>query len=76
MQRQLSRILWALMTLTVAARAEVLFSDPFTYPDGALTVNAAAKWATHSGTAGQAEVAGGASPSTSSAGSSNFRTIL
>ena len=45
-------------TLAISATAAVIIDETFTYRDGALTGNAA--WDTHSGTAGQISVVGGA----------------
>lgn len=49
----------------ISATATVLIDETFTYSDGALTGNAA--WNTHSGTAGQITVSGGAITLTDSA---------
>ena len=38
------------------ARASVIFSDNFTYPDGPLVGAPGSPWANHSGTAGQVNV--------------------
>src|SRR5438876_8044337 len=43
--------------LAVHARAAVIFSDNFTYPDGPLVGAPGSTWASHSGTAGQVNVA-------------------
>ena len=43
----------------LSARAAVVLSDDFAYSDGALTNVSGGKWSTHSGTGGQADVAGG-----------------
>ena len=45
-------------TLAISATAAVIIDETFTYSDGALTGNAT--WDTHSGTAGQINVVGGA----------------
>src|SRR5437016_1258631 len=42
---------------SVHLRAAVLFSDNFTYPDGPLVGAPGSTWASHSGTAGQVNVA-------------------
>jgi hypothetical protein len=42
--------------LITNARAAVIFSDAFTYPDGALVGAPGSPWANHSGTAGQVNV--------------------
>ena len=49
----------AAATFLPSVRADILLSDSFTYPDGSITANSGGKWATHSGTAGQAAVLGG-----------------
>src|SRR5215218_2735758 len=38
------------------SRGAIIFSDTFTYPDGALITVGAPTWTTHSGTAGQVNV--------------------
>lgn len=48
-----------IFTAVTAARAGVLLSDRFQYPDGPLVNVSAGRWKTHSGTAGQAEVSSG-----------------
>ena len=55
-------VLW-----TQAARAAVLLDEDFNYPDGTLTSASSGKWVTHSGTAGQVQVAGGSVTITESA---------
>jgi hypothetical protein len=50
--------LW-LAANSTTPRAAVVLSDNFSYSDGALTNVSTLKWANHSGTGGQADVAGG-----------------
>jgi hypothetical protein len=45
--------------LAGGANAAVLLSDSFSYADGSLTAVSSGKWANHSGTAGQVDVASG-----------------
>jgi hypothetical protein len=53
------RVLCILSVIAASTvRSSVLFSDDFSYPDGALVEVAGGKWTTHSGTPGQARVAG------------------
>src|SRR5579885_2825479 len=47
------------LTASSSAKASVLFADDFPYPDGPLVQVSGSKWKTHSGTAGQTQVAGG-----------------
>lgn len=48
----------ALATVTATLHATVVLDENFTYPDGSLTDVSGGKWANHSGTAGQVDVAG------------------
>jgi len=48
---------FAVAFLVAHARAAVLLTENFTYPDGALVGAAGSPWASHSGTAGQVNVA-------------------
>jgi len=58
----MKRLLLTMMVLGssfLQLRATVILSDAFDYLDGALVTVSGAKWATHSGTVGQAEVSAG-----------------
>ncbi|MFM1769262.1 MAG: hypothetical protein RJA22_1791 [Verrucomicrobiota bacterium] len=58
---------WILLAATLpTARAAVVFSDVFGYPDGPLVTAAGGPWTTYSGTTGQVNVAGGAAVLTGS----------
>ena len=52
-------IIMAAMASLVAARAEVVIDESFSYDDGPIVVQAADTWKNHSGTSEQAEVADG-----------------
>jgi hypothetical protein len=58
MLKQLFAIAPAVLVLTGAAGAQILVCEDFSYPDGSLVPNGG--WATHSGTAGDLQVVGGA----------------
>ena len=49
----------ALLLCCNPGQAAIVFSDSFTYPDGALTTVSGGTWANHSGTAGQVNVVSG-----------------
>ncbi len=46
-------------TLMVVPSSEVIFYDPFTYPDGSLVANSAHLWSTHSGAPEEMQVTSG-----------------
>jgi hypothetical protein len=50
---------WVSLLCCNASQAAIVFSDSFTYPDGALTTVSGGTWANHSGTAGQVNVVSG-----------------
>ncbi len=57
-----ARLLAAALPAVLAAlplQAAIVLDEPFAYPDGALTEVSAGRWANHSGTAGQVNVAAG-----------------
>jgi len=56
---RLTAIAAGLAASVAAARAAVVLSDDFTYPNGALILNSAFRWNTHSGATGQTQVAAG-----------------
>ena len=59
MRTNLLCLLFTLVFLTPTARASVLLSEDFAYPDGPITTHSGGRWNNHSGTAGQADTTAG-----------------